>query len=74
MEFKQMTIPKLKEYLDELGIDHSKAKLREEFVALAEEASKSEDVQEPSEEKEIESTEVDETTDDSEDEDLTSIV
>lgn len=74
MEFKQMTIPKLKEYLDELGIDHSKAKLREEFVALAEEASKQEEVQEPAEETEIESTEVDETTDESEDEDLTSIV
>lgn len=74
MEFKQMTIPKLKEYLDELGIDHSKAKLREEFVALAEEASKQEEVQESSEEKEVESTEVDETTDESEDEDLTSIV
>lgn len=74
MEFKQMTIPQLKEYLDELGIDHSKAKLRDEFVALAEEASKHEEVQESSDETANESTEVDETTEESEEEDLTSIV
>lgn len=74
MEFKQMTIPQLKEYLDELGIDHSKVKLRDEFVALAEEASKQEEVQESLDETENESTEVDETTEESEEEDLTSIV
>nr|WP_308545505.1 hypothetical protein [uncultured Lachnoclostridium sp.] len=47
MEFNKMTIPDLKKHLDSLGVDYSKAKKREDYLALVEENTVHDDSESP---------------------------